>query len=128
MSEALAPPPVAEKSKKGVRPLLVTLACCVAWFAGLWTLKMSFRFETQAFGEQHGAPWFPYFSAAVGVGGLACFVFVWRMQRVGLLAFILMTVTQNLVMLLGMHAWSPQLVVGPAVLTFVCLAYVDRMR
>ena len=73
-------------------------------------------------------PWYPGAVLGTCVLGLAACLGIWKMRRLGVLAFILAAGAQNLVLVLA-HLWNPaSALLVPAVVTGVALSSLHRMR
>jgi hypothetical protein len=105
--------------------VVLTLACA---FAGLADLQaVSFAFSPQIRQALAAHPWVPAVVAALALLQIGCLIATWRGRRAGLVGFLALALTHNVVMLVA-RSWSPCFLVPPAVVAVAGLWAWDRLR
>ena len=109
------------------RSIALTVACALAALAALQALAFAFRPETRTLAANVGAPWLPTFQLVSASLALISLVVLWRMRRWGLWAYLAVIAAQSVV-LLRIGAWSPVVLLFPALVTGAAAWTWGRLR
>ena len=109
------------------RSIALTVACAFAGLVSLQALAFAYRPENRELATRLGTPWLPTFQLVSAALALVFLVVLWRMRRWGLWAYLAVIAAQSVV-LFRIGAWSPVVLLFPALVAGAAAWSWDRLR